>query len=183
MSRNNQALLNSYLNTYSNAAVVESATGPTGATGAPGLPGDIYSSSTFAPPVTLSPSLGGSVSIIVGTGLAYIYGTPVYVVGKTYTNYNFQGIVGYYNILTGSMTIQSISQINGSFINPDIFNINLPGYTGVTGPTGATGPTGNTGSTGGTGDVGPTGGAIVFDGGDPASAYAIGPVFDCGAVT
>ena len=59
------------------------------------------------------------------------------------------------------------------------------GVTGYTGPTGmgATGSTGNTGSTGGTGDVGPTGGAIVFDGGDPASAYAIGPVFDCGAVT
>ena len=49
------------------------------------------------------------------------------------------------------------------------------GEQGPTGPTGAVGPTG-AGSTGPTGSVG----AYIFDGGNAASSYTIGPAFDCG---
>jgi hypothetical protein len=48
---------------------------------------------------------------------------------------------------------------------------------GGRGPTGPTGPTGRTGFTGPTGPIAP---AIGFDGGNAASSYPIGPVFDCG---
>lgn len=179
MSRTNPSLLSSFLVIYSNPVEVESATGPTGATGPKGNVGDVYSSKTTTS-VIITPS-SGNVSIQVGTGLAYIYGTPVYVVSNT-TYSHFQGTVVYYNISTGAMIIQNITSIVGSFLLSSIYNINLPGLIGTTGPTGPTGPAGPTGATGTTGAVGPTGGAIVFDGGDPATSYAIGPVFDCGAV-
>ena len=180
MSRTNPALLSSFWQIYSNAVPIESGTGATGATGPQGLPGDEYSSTTTSS-VIINPS-SGSVSFNVGTGLAYIYGTPVYVISTT-SNSNFTGNVVYYNINTGAMVIQNITAITGTFTSASVYNINLPGFAGVTGPTGTTGPTGPTGPTGNTGDVGPTGGAIVFDGGDPATSYLIGPVFDCGAVT
>jgi hypothetical protein len=180
MSRTNPAILSSFLQIYSNAVPVEGSTGPTGFTGPQGLAGDEYSSQTTSA-VIINPG-SGSVSIIVSTGLAYIYGTPVYVISTT-SNSNFTGTVVYYNTNTGAMVIQNITDITGTFGTSQIYDINLPGFVGVTGPTGATGPTGPTGPTGNTGDVGPTGGAIMFDGGDPATSYAIGPVFDCGAVT
>ena len=181
MSRNNQALLNQYLNTYSNPQPVVSATGATGSTGPTGAAGDRYRSYTIYT-ITITPVLSGSVTLTVGIGLAYIYGTPVYVIGTTYTANNFLGNVTAYNTTSGVMTIGNISAINGSFPATDVYNINLPGFVGVTGTTGTTGPTGPTGPTGVTGLVGPTGGAIVFDGGDPASNYAVGPVFYCGAI-
>lgn len=53
------------------------------------------------------------------------------------------------------------------------------GSTGFTGPTGPTGPTGY-GSPGPTGPTGPMAPAIGFDGGNSASSYPLGPVFDCG---
>jgi hypothetical protein len=53
------------------------------------------------------------------------------------------------------------------------------GFTGPTGPTGSTGPTGY-GSPGPTGPTGPMAPAIGFDGGNSASTYPLGPVFDCG---
>ena len=63
----------------------------------------------------------------------------------------------------------------------------VTGATGFTGVTGATGQTGQTGSTGFTGVTGPTGaqGPIsyyIFEGGNPASEYTVGPAFDCGAI-
>jgi len=186
MSRNNQNLLDSYLNTYSNAQPVDGTTGPTGVTGAAGNPGDIYSSSTPTS-ISLSPTLGGALTFYVGTGLSYIIGTPVYVVGNTIPANNFTGTVTYYNATTntvnsGRITVSNISAIHGTFPATDTYNINLPGFVGITGPTGPTGPTGAKGPTGNTGDVGPTGGAIIFDGGYPETSYAIGPVFDCGAI-
>lgn len=58
------------------------------------------------------------------------------------------------------------------------------GPTGDTGPTGEAGPTGDTGATGPseTGPTGPTGPvtSYIFDGGNAASTYAVGPAFDCG---
>jgi len=179
MSRTNPAILSTFISEYTPSVQIESATGPTGSTGPQGPVGDTYGSSTLSA-VTITPS-SGSVSFIVGTGLAYIYGTPVYVVSST-NNANFVGTVVYYNKNTGSMVIQNITSITGTFTGAAIYNINLPGVIGTTGPTGPTGFTGSTGPTGITGAVGPTGGAIIFDGGDPATNYMIGPVFDCGAV-
>jgi hypothetical protein len=61
------------------------------------------------------------------------------------------------------------------------------GGGGGTGPTGPTGPTGDAGATGptgaaGTGPTGPTGPvtSYIFDGGNAASNYVVGPAFDCG---
>jgi hypothetical protein len=54
------------------------------------------------------------------------------------------------------------------------------GSTGATGATGDTGPTGEAGPTGETGPTGPMAPAIGFDGGNAASSYPMGPVFDCG---
>jgi len=180
MSRTNPAILSTFLSEYTPSVQIQSATGPTGSTGPRGLIGDTYGSSTLSA-VTITPS-SGSVSFIVGTGLSYIYGTPVYVVSTT-NNANFVGTVVYYNTNTGAMVIQNITSITGTFAGAAIYNINLPGVFGATGPTGPTGNAGPTGITGGTGAVGPTGGAIIFDGGDPATNFVIGPVFDCGAVT
>jgi hypothetical protein len=54
---------------------------------------------------------------------------------------------------------------------------------GIAGPTGTTGPSGAASVvTGPTGPAGPVGQALAFDGGDPASSFVSGPVFDCGSV-
>ena len=121
MSRTNPALLSSFWQIYSNAVPIESGTGATGATGPQGLPGDEYSSTTTSA-VTINPS-SGSVSFNVGTGLAYIYGTPVYVISTT-SNSNFTGNVVYYNINTGAMVIQNITAITGTFTSASVYNIN-----------------------------------------------------------
>lgn len=56
------------------------------------------------------------------------------------------------------------------------------GNTGIQGPTGFQGTTGYTGEKGDTGLQGPTGftTSYIFDGGDAASSYILGPAFDCG---
>jgi hypothetical protein len=53
------------------------------------------------------------------------------------------------------------------------------GGGGGTGPTGDTGPTGPQGDTGATGPTGPVT-SYIFDGGNAASTYFLGPAFDCG---
>lgn len=62
------------------------------------------------------------------------------------------------------------------------------GATGDTGAEGSTGPIGPRGSDGATGPIGSTGATgpvipYIFDGGNPASTYFVGPAFDCGGVT
>ena len=84
--------------------------------------------------------------------------------------------------------------------NPDCENVtddialraNYSGDTGPTGPvgpggdrpTGPTGPRGPQGAAGGLGPqpTGPTGPVVsyIFDGGNAASSYILGPAFDCG---
>lgn len=56
------------------------------------------------------------------------------------------------------------------------------GPTGDTGPTGADGEMGPTGDAGEVGPTGPTGPvtSYIFDGGNAASTYILGPAFDCG---
>ena len=53
---------------------------------------------------------------------------------------------------------------------------------GKTGPTGPTGESTGIGGGGNTGPTGPTGPvqSIGFDGGNAATVYSMGPVFDCG---
>jgi hypothetical protein len=165
-------LLADFLSRYGQSA------GPTG-------PSGTYNSSTISA-ITINPS-SGTVTFTVGPGLSYIYGTPVYVVSRSYIA-SFLGTVAYYNLTTGVMTITNIQILNGTFAYSSIYDITLPqflaltGATGPTGPTGIKGPTGAIGPTGVTGHTGPSGGAIIFDGGYPSSIYVMGPVFDCGTV-
>ena len=134
-------------------------TGETGATGATGQAGDRYNTSGTA---TLTPTEGGSVTFTIGTGLAYITGNSVVVVNAGDSTSHFEGSVSSYTAGTGSITIGSITNIQGSFTGSQTYNVNLDGIdgpTGSTGPTGlgATGETGTTGSTGATGAAGAQG--------------------------
>jgi collagen type VII alpha len=157
--------------------------GITGETGPTGYSDKFLTSFT----ATITPNPGGSIGpVTVGTNLAYIPGNSVivsYDVAPLVTN--FEGRVNTYNPATGALTIDQITNINGtSYGSSYTYNVNLDGIDGPTGPLG-TGPTGATGQTGETGTTGPTGPVVfyVFDGGDPSSVYSVGPAFDCGNLT
>ena len=125
------------------------ATGPTGEqgvpgtatnTGATGAPGDRYNTET-AYDQSINP-LAGSVTMFVGTGLAYIVGNSVLVIEQTNHNNYFVGIVSSYEPITGRIDINEIAVVYGSFGSTLAYNVNLNGVSGPTGNTGATGPTG-----------------------------------------
>ncbi len=100
--------------------------------------------------------------------------TGVWVDADTYIRYNDEYLI------TSSTPGSGGTGITG--------NTGPTGRTGATGPTGYTGATGPTGYTGATGPTGPTGitgptgpvVAYIFDGGNAASSYVLGPAFDCG---
>ena len=154
-----------------------SGTGPTGPQGPQGTPGDLYYTSTVAQ-ITPNPVYDGSQTITVSTGLAYSSGNSVIVVSSTDPTKSYEGRVGTYNPLTGSLTITNIRNIYGPFAL-DYYNVNLDGTDGPTGPTGAaSSTTGPTGAKGSTGDIA----YYIFDGGLPGSSYTVGPAFDAGGV-
>ncbi len=129
--------------------------GPTGPTGPTGLSGDRYNTQTQGATL-INPTLGGSVGLTVGTGLAYISGNSVVVINGSD---RFEGTVSLYTSVSGAMTIDGIANIIGTFSGTVVYNVNLDGIdgpTGATGPglTGTTGPTGLQGSTGETGPIG-----------------------------
>ena len=127
-----------------------------GTTGPTGPSGDKYLSSTGIP-ITLSPVNGGILSMIIGSNLAYITGNSVVVVDTTSSN-TFEGRVNIYDSLSGSITIDTITNINGfSSGVTSVFNINLDGIDGPQGIQGIQGPTGEQGIQGLTGPTGPTG--------------------------
>lgn len=129
-------------------------TGPTGYTGPTGF-GDRYATYTTSA-VLLDPT-APPLTFTVAADLAYIVGNRVVVVNATAPNNSFQAIVTAYNSNTGSMTVASPTNIQGTFVGTVVYNVNLDGTLGATGYTGYTGPTGWTGATGVTGPTGPTG--------------------------
>lgn len=138
--------------------------GTLGPTGATGVPGDRFLTSTTTA-VIPTPTSGGSVSLTVGSGLAYIAGNPVIVVDSANSSNSFKGIVQSY-LTGGALVIASISDIQGTF-GSSVYNVNLSGIVGGTGPTGPSGSI--------------TVYSITFDGGSSTSSYISGPAFDCGS--
>ena len=131
--------------------------GPTGATGVQGptgAQGDRYST-TSSTPLSI-PTDGSTVTITVGTGLAYTIGQEV-VVAYDLTRQFYLEITTY-NSVTGSMSGVTSSKIgSGTF---SAWTVNLTGVAGIpgaSGPTGVAGPTGATGVVGVTGATGPIG--------------------------
>ena len=137
------------------ATGLQGAIGATGATGLQGAAGDRYNTQSSSAVIT--PSLGGSVSLTIGTGLAYIVGNSAVVVDATNATNRFEGYVTSYNSGTGDIIIGGILNITGSFGSSVVYNVNLNGISGPTGATGSVGSTGVTGATGSVGNTGPTG--------------------------
>ena len=142
----------------------EGATGPIGPTGQAGSNGDKYLSVTTRL-VTAFP-LGtivnkGNTTTTINSSLAYIPGNSVIVTSSSPNdplNIKFEATVSSYNSITGDLSLNGISNINGDWTIVTVANINLDG---IDGPTGTTGPTGQAGATGATGTTGPTGQAGV----------------------
>ena len=150
--------------------------GETGTTGPIGRDGNVYNTTTTMS-VSIQPTWGGSVVLPIPPNLSYIPGNSI-VVADSYVEIQenrryFEGIVQFYDLVTGQLTVYKIQNINGDFFlgYTSLYNVNLDaldGPTGATGPTGSTGPTGPTGPTGSTGPTGPTGekglsGGITFN--------------------
>ena len=85
----------------------------------------IASLATFtnaASATTITPVAGGSVSLTLGTGLAYTAGMPVFVRGATTAN-NFTGVISSYTTGTGVTVINTIANINGSFAGSVVYTV------------------------------------------------------------
>jgi collagen type VII alpha len=144
-----------------------------GFTGYTGPAGESFSTASTSA-ITLSPTEGGSESFTVGSGLAYIVGNSVVVVDSTNSANSFEGRVSSYDANTGSLSIDQITNIKGSFGSSVIYNVNLDGIDGPTGVTGPTGLDGSATNTGATGNTGPTGAASV-ETGPTGPSGSIGP--------
>ena len=83
----------------------EGGTGDTGATGSSGSSGKRYQTSTTT---SLSPIQGGSVTITVGTDLAYVTGKHVVVIQQSNSTNRFEGEVTSYTRATGVLIIGQI---------------------------------------------------------------------------
>ena len=156
-------------------------TGATGETGPQGLNGVSFNTQTTSA-ITPTPTEGGTETFTVGTDLPYITGNSVIVVDSTNSANSFEGRVQTYTANSGSMTVDSITNIKGTF-GTQVYNVNLDG---IDGPTGATGPTGlgNTGPTGAQGETGwtgPTGATGLGDTGPTGETGPIGPTGETGS--
>jgi hypothetical protein len=145
------------------AAGSTGSTGEKGETGSTGKSGDKYLTATTL--VTPVPIQGSSVTLTVDTDLSYITGNSVLVINSASPTVRFEGLVQSYNSGSGSIVIDSITNISGTFTS-SVYNVNLDGIDGPTGPTGASGSV--------------TVYSITFDGGLSNNSYISGPVFDCG---
>jgi hypothetical protein len=99
-----------------------------------GISGNLFNTSTTSA-VTPTPVEGGTQSLTVATGLAYIPGNSVVVIDSGNTANRFEGTVQSYNSGTGALVIEGITSIRGTF-GSAVYNVNLDG---IDGPTGATG--------------------------------------------
>ena len=145
-------------------------TGPTGIQGYIGYADRFFTESDL---ITLTPVEGSSITFIVDTQLAYHVGNSVLIQSSIDSNIRCEGIVASYDSNTGSITVNKIRNITGSFAGTAIYTVSLDGLDGVTGPTGyvgntgETGPIGFTGPIGETGPTGPTGMPAIFTGTGP----------------
>jgi hypothetical protein len=161
-------------------------TGPTGPTGPQGPAGNLFNTSTTGA-ITITPAQGGSVSLTVATGLAYIIGNSVAVISTSSGSNRFEGTVSSYSAITGAITIENITNIQGTFGSAVVYNVNLDGIdgpTGWTGPQGIPGTATNTGATGPTGTqgiTGPTGTVSLI--GITADTGLIPPLFTSNSYT
>jgi hypothetical protein len=96
-------------------------TGSTGPQGATGISGDKYNTSSTTTIIT--PTVGGTVSFTVASGLSYITGNSVIVVSSVTSENQFEGTVSSYSGTT--LIVNNITNIKGSFGSPVIYNINL----------------------------------------------------------
>ena len=71
---------------------------------------------------TITPVVGGSVTLTLATGLAYTAGMPVFVTGATTAN-NFTGVVLSYTTGTGVIVINTIANINGTFAGSVVYTV------------------------------------------------------------
>ena len=75
--------------------------------------------------INLSLVHGGKLTLPIQKGLSFSIGYTVYVSDSTNPSNNFAGFVEEYSIGTGSLTINNIQNINGSFISTVIYNVIL----------------------------------------------------------
>jgi hypothetical protein len=134
-------------------------TGSAGITGPTGPSGDRWATTSTT---WLALSTGSkTVTVVVGSGLAYTAGQNIVVANGT-TNFMYGTVTSY----AAGTLVANITSIAGSGGPYNSWSVNLNGPPGVTGPTGfgltgsqgATGPSGPTGAglTGPTGPTGPT---------------------------
>ena len=129
--------------------------GPRGPAGASGDKYLTYTSSMFLPEPTSSTL---STTATIAKNLAYSPGNSVLVADSTNPLINnFEARVTEYNSNTGEITIDTISNFNGSFTSVSVAAVNLDAIDGPIGATGATGLQGVQGEIGSTGATGPTG--------------------------
>ncbi len=137
-------------------AGAQGAQGPQGATGSTGTAGDRYATTSTT---TLTIAAHGSITLTIGTGLAY---TPAQAVIIAYDDANhMHGTITAYNTGTGSLTV-SLQHKSGSGTY-SVWTVNLDGAIGPQGAQGFQGPQGDTGPQGAQGDTGegvPTNGTI-----------------------
>ena len=75
--------------------------------------------------VIINPQQGGTVSLTIQAGLTFYIGKSVSVTSSTTSSNNFVGFVQDYSFGTGSLTINNIQNINGSFGSSVIYNVIL----------------------------------------------------------
>lgn len=150
------------------------ATGQLGATGATGQNGDKFLTATGSITLSPAPAIGGSYSLTVSSGLAYIAGNSVVVVDSANAANKFEATVISYSSTT--LTIGGITNITGSFTGPSVYNVNLDGVDGPAGTLGSTGATGS-GMTGATGAIGLTGSTGTIPSGTPTLAATINIIY------
>jgi hypothetical protein len=137
--------------------------------------------------VTPIPVEGGTESLTVGEGLAYIAGNSVVVVDSGSAANWFEASVQSYNDSSGALALIGITNIHGSF-GSAVYNVNLDGINGPTGSTGPTGVPGEATNTGATGDTGPTGAlgtgptGLMGDTGPSGDVGSTGPTGSTGEV-
>jgi hypothetical protein len=120
--------------------------GDTGEIGPAGAPGDRFSTKSLTP-ITIIPFNGGFCNFNVEPGLSYISGNSVIVVEYLSDPINsFEGIITYYNSVSGNIYVGNIRNINGVFDgNQHFYNVNLDGMDGPEGPQGPPGVPGPAG--------------------------------------
>jgi hypothetical protein len=98
--------------------------GEPGPQGPPGAPGDKITSNSMSQYI-ITPVQGGSVTFTVDSGLTYSKGVNIFCANKRKSDCYFEGVIYHYSPNTGEITIHQISNINGVFNEPAVYNVIL----------------------------------------------------------